>query len=166
MNVLPVLRDPAGRIAVADPDTGEMWELEHAPAPVLAATRERLDDLARDARDARSTVDAELERRMGGERSMDVGSHLVERQDRREWNPDATWLALRGLLDAGLVTLTEVEQAMPEVAVRKPDGRKLNALLTRLAGTDPVAAQPLAQARAERSYLRVRRTAVEGTVSS
>lgn len=159
--LLPVTYDH-GHPLVLDPDTGELVPLADAPPRVLAAAVEQLAKDLADLRDARSAIEAELQRRMGTARTLDVGSHLVEQNRKREWEPAATWRALVDLTTAGLVAPDDADEAMPEVTARKPDGRNLNALLTRLVGEDPVAAQPLAQARSERAYVKVQRTAVEG----
>lgn len=163
--LLPVQYD-AGRACLLDRDTGELVAICDAPSDLLAAAHDRLAAITGGARDAKALVDTELIARMreAGERLLDTGGHAVEAKQRRDWDTDATWAALGVLVEAGLISPREAEEAMPEQTVRKPDGRKLNALLTRVVGENPAAAQALAQARSERTYLDVKATAVEGSV--
>lgn len=165
MSLLPVLYADGSVAGVIDTSSGEVYHLADAPAPVLADVVDRLDAVAREARAARAVLADELGRRMGTARRMDAGAFDVEQGRRNEWDPDATFAALNGLLAVGLMTSQEIDEAMPERTVRKPDGRRLNALLTRVVGDDPVAAQSLAQARSSTSYVKVHRTAVEATAT-
>lgn len=166
-NLLPVVYDK-GLAFIVDRDTSEIVALNDAPDDLLAAAHTRLTAITGEARDAKALVDTVLTARMieMRERLLDTGGHRVEAKQKREWDPDQTWAALGELVAAGLVSNAEVEEAMPEVTVRKPDGRKLNALLTRVVGEDPAAAQALARARSERTYLRVEVTAVDGSVAA
>ncbi len=159
--LLPAVPVPELGLCVVDRATGELIPVTDAPDGVLADVSERLADLAREAREVRSMIDDELQHRLNGDRARDVGAHRVERKARREWDTDATWRALADLVTAGLVTPQEADEAMPEVTIRKPSGTKLNALLTRLVGVDPVAAQALARARTETTWVKVTRTAVD-----
>lgn len=163
--LLPI-RPSEGTIQVVDVDTGEMYAVSDAPVEVLAAVGARLDEITAAARSARATVADELLRRMGRSKLLTVGAYAGEATTRRDWDPDATWAALSDLVDRGLITPAEADEAMPEKTARRPDGRRLNALLTQLAGEDPVAAQALAQARSAKTSLKIVRTAVDGTAEA
>lgn len=160
MSTLPVIFDGA-QLGVIDPETGECFSVANAPGPVLAAVRERVAAVADDARRAKDVLDDALRERLGPERRADYGAYRVEVNVSNRWDPDDTWAALADLCEQGLVTPAQVDEAMPETTVRKPDGRRLNALLTDLVGRDPSAAAPLARARATRRWVRVEKTAVD-----
>jgi hypothetical protein len=153
---------------VVDTTTGEVFAIGNAPTGLIAATVDRVKTLQSDAREARAILEHELEGRLAtaGERSLTDGAFAVERADKRDWDPALTWEALSGLVAAGLVSTKEADEAMPERAKRVCDGRKLNALLGRLVGEDPVAASPLAKARAVRTGVRVARVAVDAEVAA
>lgn len=151
---------------IVDRATGEAYTLAEAPAQTLAA----FDDYVREQQQfwklARQLADDELTGRLKAERARTArfGAHLVELERKRVWDVTATWEALQGLVAAGLIAEADADEACPEKTERKPDGRKLNALLTQLAGEDPEAAQPLAKARSESTWIKLSRTAVEGEV--
>lgn len=165
MTISPIVHT-GGTIAVIDPDTGQVLALSDAPASLLARGVDHLDHVTRDAVSARATLADELGRRLGGARTLDAGSHHVEKNVRRTWDATATWRALAGLVEEGIITPPEVDEAMPEKTQRRPDGRKLNALLTRLVGEEPTLAQALALARDDRASIKVTATATDGTVAA
>ncbi|PTL55774.1 hypothetical protein [Paraconexibacter algicola] len=150
---------------VFDPVTGEAYEIADAPPELLARYAMDLGDLARQMREARAAVEIELANRLRyvKAKSLPAGPFLIERKNSNQWNADACWQALSDLVAAGKVGAAEAADAMPESTVRKPDGRKLNALLTRLVGEDPEAAGPLARARVTREGVRVAQVAVDAT---
>lgn len=145
---------------------GELIPLGDVGLMELAEARDELRLLLEDARDARSAVDGEIKNRMGRDTKLDAGSYLIELSRRREWDPDATWRALSELVDKGLVSSLGADEAMPEVTARKPDGRKLTSLLTKLVGDSPVDAVALAQARSETSFVKLKRTSVDSTAEA
>lgn len=165
MSNLPVIFDGA-TLGVIDPESGEVYSLGDAPPDVLANVEQLCAQVAQEARNAKAVLDDELSRRMGRERKVDYGPFHVESGERREWDADQTWRALADLCEAGLITPKEVDDAMPEVTTRKPDGRALNAILTRVVGEDPAKAQALAQARTGRRWVKITKTAVDSTVAS
>lgn len=155
MSALPAVLSRPGYLI--DPDTGEAIALADLSPEVLAHWSDYLNELGREARSWRTAFNDELGRRLAAERSRKgtFGRFAVEASEKREWDPDLAWAALGELVAAGLVTAAEAAEAMPEVTTRKPDGRRLNSILTRVVGEDPVAAQALAQARASSSYVKV-----------
>lgn len=166
--MLPI-RFAEGTLVVADPMTGEVFTVADAPPAVLARATAAIDDLKAEAGRARNALGDELQARMGKERRLDVGTHMVQRDQRREWDTDATWAALSRLHDLGLITGSQVDDAMPEKTARRPDGRQLNALLTDLltdVGDDPThmeSVQQLARARVTRTYVKVQQAATDST---
>lgn len=149
---------------ILDRRSGEVVSLQDAPDQTLAAFAEQLRAQRDWIRQVSSVVDDTLKDRIGKARSLDAGTHLVELERKREWDPKATWDALVALQEKGLVTVEEADAAMPRETKRKPDGRKLNSILTQVVADDPEAAQALAQARSERTYIKVARTSVDGEV--
>ena len=162
---LPVVYN-GGTLGIVDPDSGECFAIADAPEQTLAAVEAQVAQIAADARNAKSVIDDELGRRMGRERNVDYGPFRVESGYRNEWDPHLTWRALSQLCEQGLISPKEVDDAMPEQTKRRPDGRALNALLIRVSGEDPAAAQPLAQARSSRRWFKVEKTAVDSEAVS
>lgn len=156
----PVVQGESGP-AIIDRATGELIPLAEAESGDIAALIDYLTELRSRSYEGTSLLGAELLGRMGRDRSLEAGAFLAEKKDRREWNPDATEAALNELIAAGLVSQPEADEAMPVKSKRVPDGRKLNALLGRLVGEDPVAASPLARARATSSSVKVARRALD-----
>lgn len=163
--MLPVVQH-AGQLAVIEPATGQLIPLTDAAPPLLAQIIDELDAILQDARTAKNTVSDELRDRMGTEKHMDAGLFTVEQVKRRDWDKHATTTALAALVASGHITVGQADEAMPERTERRPDGRRLNALLVQLAGDDPVAAQGLARARSESVYLRLSRSGVDSTVTA
>lgn len=165
--MLPVLYDQTGAAGVIDPRTGETHAIADASAEVLARVVEQIDDVADQARRARAALADELLARIGQRTRLDAGALEVERSTKREWDRDQTWAALAALKDAGAITEADMDYVMPyrrpAPPERKPDGRRLTSLLTRLAGDDPAQAQRLARARSETSSVRVKRIAFDAT---
>lgn len=162
---MPFVVDPE-RGVVGNRETGELVSLDDCNDGMLAAIDEALriqDDFNRTARAA---VEDRLKARMKEQRTklLDTGRHLVELEKKREWDKTLTWAALTGLVEAGVISEAEADEAMPNKTERKPDGRKLNALLTELVAENPEVAQPLARARSERSYIKLVAASVEGSV--
>lgn len=166
MNLLPIVYSSDQHAAVIDSRTGELVLLKDASDASLAEASDRLKQIADEARDARRLVEDELRLRLAGLPSRQAGAFAVERKTKREWDEDKVAAALAELLEKKLVTKEEINAAVPERVVRRCDGRKLNALLTRLVGVDPVAAQPLAQARVESSWMKVTRTAIDAEATA
>lgn len=148
---------------VVDASSGEVVALADLDDASVADAAERLDRLMDDVREARGVLRDELARRLKREKSMSAGACFVERKITNRWDVDGTWAALAMLVEDGHIGPDEADEAMPEKAVRKPDGRKLNSLLTRLVGEDPVAAGPLAQARVSVESIGVKRVAQDST---
>lgn len=146
--------------------SGEVVSLSDAPDQVLAALAEQLRSQRDWFREITGIVDDELKARFKAQhaRTLNVGSHLMELERKREWDVTATWEAIQGLVAAGLISAADADKAMPRKTTRKPDGRQLNAILTQVVGEDPEAAQALARARTERTYVKIARTSVEGEV--
>lgn len=160
----PFLLDTANGLVV-DKATGEAVLLADAPDSTLARLKEQAAQLRQFAREVEQAAEEILKERIGNARSLDAGTHLVQLERKREWDPQATWDALCALVDAGVVDSSDAEAACPERLVRKCDGRKLNALLTDVVGKAPEAAQALAQARSERTYIKLARQSVDGEVA-
>ena len=147
-------------------ESGEVVSLQDAPDQTLAALDEQLRSQRDWFKETTGIVDEELKARLKTQRTrtLNVGSHVVELERKREWDAPATWAALSGLVAAGLISEADADEAMPNKTERKPDGRKLNAILTQVVADDPEVAQALARARSERTYIKLARTAVEGEV--
>ena len=150
-----------------NPDTGEAVALADAGDDTLARLTEALREQRDFIRTAVAAVEDELKGRIrqSGGRMLDAGAHRVQLESKREWDAREAWQALSALVEAGLISLQEADEAMPRKTERKPDGRKLNAILTRVVGENPQTAQALAQARSERSYIKLARTAVDAEAS-
>lgn len=181
-DALPVKRDdlaalgiaytPAGA-AIVHPESGELLHVRDADTAALAAVIDGLKEHQGHVRDGRALLEAEIIGRLeeAKERGARAGGFMVERKERRQWDESATWEALGALVDAGVISGKDATEAMPEVSPppRKPDGRKLNALLTQLLGEvvdDPekfVLVGALARARSAQPYLQVERCAIDGT---
>jgi hypothetical protein len=168
-DLLPVRYVDASTMVV-DPASGDMFLLDDAPPAVLARAAAYMDAVSGEARRLRRTVGDQLQARMGRERRVDLGSHLAEVKHKNEWDEDETCAALGRLRELGLVTNDQIEQAVPEVLVRKPDGRRLNTLLSGLLGdagdAEPEvldAIQALARARKTSKWVRVDAASTDGT---
>jgi hypothetical protein len=148
--------DPADSLTpvLAHPQTGEVLTLtDLATDPLLELQAEVVGLLDR-ARDARRQVEDEMERRrraQGGSAKQVRGDTLsATKSVTRKWSEPGAISALQYLAEKGVVPVAEADALVPERTVRKPDGRGLNALVTRLIDNGHVEdAQVLLEARSE-----------------
>lgn len=148
-------------------ESGEVVALQDAPDQTLAALDEQLRSQRDWYRETTAIVEDVLKARLkaAGARTLDAGTHIVELERKREWDVEATWAALEDLVELGHISIADADAACPKKTKRAPDGRKLNSILLQVIGDDPEAAQALSKARTERTYIKLARTSVEGTVA-
>jgi hypothetical protein len=140
---LPVLSGHGGDLQVPDPDTGEVLAIRDASDRALATAARAVADLDRQLFEAKRALAAELRDRHGVG-VVHAGGHAFEVKSEQSWAAGATRDALARLLAEGEITQADMDRAMP----RKPvtDKRAIKALISRLVGTSPAAAQVLADA--------------------
>ena len=136
------------------PMSGEVVDLNSLDTDPLIQLAEAVSDVLSRARDAKRQVEDELElrrRAQGGSAKALKGDRMsAARSVSRKWDTGATVSALQRLTESGAVPVDEADALVPEVTARKPDGRGLNALVTRLTDAgDLEAAQLLLSARSE-----------------
>ncbi len=141
---LPVLSGRGGDLQVPDPDTGEVLAIRDASDHALATAALAVADLDRQLFDAKRALAAELRDRHGVGVTH-AGGHAFEVKVEQSWSSAArTREALTRLIAEGEITQADADRAMP--AKPTPDKRAIKALISRLVGTDPSAAQVLADA--------------------
>lgn len=148
--------DPADDLTpvLVHPKSGEVVDLKALDTDPLIGLAEAVSDVLARARDAKRQVEDELElrrRAQGGSAKALTGDRLsASRSVSRKWDTNATIQALQRLVESGAVPVDEANALVPEVTVRKPDGRGLGSLLTRLTDAgDLESAQLLLSARSE-----------------
>lgn len=140
---LPVLSGRGGDLQVPDPDTGEVLAIRDASDHALATAAREIADLDRQLFDAKRALASELRDRHGVG-VVHAGGHAFTVAEAQSWPATATKLALACLVAEGEITQADVDRAMP--AKPTPDKRAIKALISRLVGTSPAAAQVLADA--------------------
>jgi hypothetical protein len=140
---LPVLSGRGGDLQVPDPDTGEVLAIRDASDRALATAAREIADLVDHLFDARRALAAELRDRHGVGVAH-AGGHAFEVKAEQSWPAGATRDALARLLAEGEITQADAARAMPSKPA--PDKRAIKALIRRLVGTSPTAAQVLADA--------------------
>jgi hypothetical protein len=148
--------DPADDLTpvLAHPQTGEALRLTDLATDPLLELQAEIVALLDRARDAKRQVEDEIERRrrlVGGSAKQVRGDTLsATKSVTRKWSEVGTVSALQYLTERGVVPVDEADALVPERAVRKPDGRGLNALVTRLIDNGHVEdAQVLLEARSD-----------------
>jgi hypothetical protein len=148
--------DPADSLTpvLAHPQTGEVLTLTDLATDPLLELQAEIVGLLDRARDAKRQVEDEMERRrrlVGGSAKHVRGDTLsATRTVTRKWSEAGTVSALQYLTETGVVPVDEADALVPERTIRKPDGRGLNALVTRLIDNGHVEdAQVLLEARSE-----------------
>lgn len=115
------------------PVTGEVIDLVDLPNDVLIETAAQMRELGALVKQARADLDGEIDRRRSPSSRVFAGDVWVaERTVTRSWDARSIVGALQRLVETGVIAPGDAEQYVPEVASRKPDGRALNALVTRL----------------------------------
>jgi hypothetical protein len=124
------------------PDTGEILDfvdLQDASPDVKAAAYGQLVEIASNVSTLRQQLKDELEE-LHKEGAVESASHYggvkLTRSSSRRWDEKRVGVVLDRLVVDGAVKSARAAAAAPTVEIRKPDGRKLNALLQELAGTD------------------------------
>jgi hypothetical protein len=140
---LPVLSGHGGDLQVPDPDTGEVLAIRDASDRALASAAREIADLDRQLFEAKRALAAELQVRHGVG-VVHAGGHAFTIKAEQSWPATATKLALARLIEWGEITQADADRAMPSKPA--PDKRAIKALISRLVGTDPSAAQVLADA--------------------
>lgn len=147
--------DPDRRVVItADGEPITLADLDqNALADFAALVRERFDYDKR----CKVALDEELTARLKAARARTahLGAQMVALERKRQWDAKLAWEALQGLVAAGLISAADADEACPEKTERKPDGRKLNAILTQVVGENPEAAQALAKARTESAWIKL-----------
>lgn len=136
------------------PQSGEVIDLTTLDTDQVIGLAEHVADMLSRAREAKKMLDTDLEirrRSQGGSAKTLRGDRWsAQRSVSRRWDADATVRALQRLVEAGAVPVDEANALVPEVTVRKPDGRGLSALVTRLTDAGELElAQVLLGARSE-----------------
>jgi hypothetical protein len=140
---LPVLSGHGGDLQVPDPDTGEVLAIRDASDRALATAAREIADLVDQLFDARRALAAELRDRHG-DGTVHAGGHAFTIKAEQSWGVRATGDALARLIAEGEITQADADRAMPRKPA--PDKRAIKALISRLVGTSPAAAQVLADA--------------------
>jgi len=122
---------------VVNPRTGEVVDLAAHTTDQVAVFHEQLRELEVQAREARSVVSDELERRRraaGSSAKAVVGVRYVATRSlsSSRWDVPGVLAALDDLVRDGVLPAAEAAALVPERTVRKPDGAALNALVSRL----------------------------------
>jgi hypothetical protein len=148
--------DPAdGMVPVfVHPRTGEVFTLTDCTADDLIGLHVAARTAQDHAKTARAMLEAEIDKRRretaGAGKSLRGDSLEIVRSVSRRWDTGRTVSALKELVDLGLVTVHEADALTPEVTTRKPDGRGLMALFSRLIDAGELeATQLLLTARSE-----------------
>lgn len=139
---------------MVDPVTGEFIDLAALDTDGLLDTHRRVGRVIDHARDARRMVEDEMERRRRAEGPAATGVDGTRLRATstltRRWDATMVHGVLGQLVDAKIVPPDEALALIPEVMVHKPNGRGLNALLSRLMTEDTMdAARDLLAARTE-----------------
>ncbi len=143
MKQFPVIYDSSGTLCVVDHDTGEALALRDASDRAVARTADQLAELDRAMLDAKRAVAATLRDRHGVG-VVHAGGYAFTIKAEQSWAAGATKDALARLIAEGEITQVDADRAMP--AKPAPDRRAIKALISRLVGTSPAAAQVLADA--------------------
>ncbi len=140
---LPVLSGHGGDLEVPDPDTGEVLAIRDASDHALASAALAVADLERQLYNAKRALASELRDRHGVG-VVHAGGHAFTVAEAQSWPAGATSDALARLGVDGHITPADADRAMPRKPT--PDKRAIKALISRLVGTSPAAAQVLADA--------------------
>lgn len=129
-------------VQVVRTDTGELLDITDlidASADVQAAVYGHLVKIAGDVSTLRTQMKDQIERRFvegAVESASFYGGVKLTRSAPRKWDAVRARTVLLRLADEGVISRARAEAAVPMVEAPKADGKKLNAMLNELAGTD------------------------------
>ena len=132
-----------------DPRTGELLNLRNVPLVNVAQVRQNAKDPLDQARQVVRACEDELETRHREGLIADA-PFPVKRGASWMWDASLTHEALAQLVADDVISPAEADALVPETMVRKPDGRALKSLLSRLMASDLDAAALLQRGVQER----------------